>query len=292
MYSWGSSFAACWMTSLPTVKRPTRRSCGKFAPACWRRWRPMPGTAHGMYGPGIRMGGSWAAMKAPHVKLICSASAGPYWVARCPNVPPKPWKAFWNAFTAPSWASPRCSRRPFPRTWTPDTSAVTSPAYGKTAGNIPTHCPGSSGPWPKWGRRILPGRWLAKRCPFTTATPRQRRNAIAWNPISPRGIFTPPRGSRAAEAGVPTPAAPPGCIPLFWSSCWDSKSKGQRSPCVPACPKHGTVLPLHCASGKPPGNLQSRRDVPFTTLDGEKSPEGQVELVEDGKIHEASFPLR
>lgn len=70
------------------------------------------------------------------------------------------------------------------------------------------------------------------------------------------------------------------------------KKQGTKVSLRPRLPEAWDGFALTLRIGQTTWHLQSRRDVPFTTLDGEKSPEGQVELVEDGKIHEASFPLR
>lgn len=70
------------------------------------------------------------------------------------------------------------------------------------------------------------------------------------------------------------------------------KKQGTKVSLRPRLPEAWDGFALTLRIGQTTWHLQSRRDVPFTTLDGEKSPEGQVELVDDGKIHEASFPLR
>ena len=70
------------------------------------------------------------------------------------------------------------------------------------------------------------------------------------------------------------------------------KKQGTKVSLRPRLPEAWDGFALTLRIGQTTWHLQSRRDVPFTTLDGEKSPEGQVELVEDGRIHEASFPLR
>lgn len=52
----------------------------------------------------------------------------------------------------------------------------------------------------------------------------------------------------------------------------------------------GFALTLHL--GQTTWHLQCRRDAACVTVDGEPCAAGQVELVEDGRIHEATFPLR
>ena len=60
-------------------------------------------------------------------------------------------------------------------------------------------------------------------------------------------------------------------------------------PHVPAA-WEGFALTLHV--GASTWHLQARRDLTYVTLDGEKAEDGLVALFDDGRIHEASFPLR
>ena len=52
----------------------------------------------------------------------------------------------------------------------------------------------------------------------------------------------------------------------------------------------GFALTLHV--GRSTWHFQCRRDAAFLTVDGERLPDGAVELIDDGRIHEATFPLR
>lgn len=70
------------------------------------------------------------------------------------------------------------------------------------------------------------------------------------------------------------------------------RKQGRKVSLRPRLPADWEGFAITLRLGQTTWHLQCRRDVPFVTVDGEKNPEGQVELVEDGKIHEASFPLR
>ncbi len=70
------------------------------------------------------------------------------------------------------------------------------------------------------------------------------------------------------------------------------KKQGTQVSLRPRLPQDWDGFALTLRVGQTTWHLQCRRDMPFVTLDGEKRAEGQVELVDDGKIHEASFPLR
>ena len=52
----------------------------------------------------------------------------------------------------------------------------------------------------------------------------------------------------------------------------------------------GFALTLHV--GRSTWHFQCRRDAAFLTVDGERLTDGAVELIDDGRIHEATFPLR